>query len=110
MSAEKAMEKLNGREVCGRNIRIDTANSTPGGGNRGGNSGGRGTRGSRGGGRGRGGGGRGGGERTPSKTLMAFNLSFDTEPYSLQEVFENANDVYLPKNKETGEKRGYDVT
>ena len=55
-------------------------------------------------GRGRGGGGRGGG--TPSSTLMAFNLSFDTEPYTLQEIFEGANDVYLPKNRETGEKRG----
>ena len=43
------MDKLNGRDVCGRNIRIDTANSTPGGGGgnrgggRGGTPGGRGT-------------------------------------------------------------------
>ena len=37
---------------------------------------------------------------------MAFNLSFDTEPYTLEEIFRGCNDVYLPKNRETGEKRG----
>ncbi len=43
---------------------------------------------------------------TPSKSLMVFNLSYDTEPYTLQEIFEASNDVYLPRNRETGEKRG----
>ena len=51
-------------------------------------------------------GGRGGRNSTPSKNLMVFNLSYDTEPYTLQEIFEASNDVYLPKNRETGEKRG----
>ena len=52
-------------------------------------------------------GGRGGRNATPSKNLMVFNLNYDTEPYTLQEIFEDSNDVYLPKNRETGEKRGY---
>ena len=63
------------------------------------------------GGRGRGtpggGRGRGGPDRPPSSTLMVFNLNFDTEPYTLEEIFKGCNDVYLPKNRETGEKRGW---
>lgn len=97
------INKLNDKELCGRGVRLDNAKSTPSSGarERGGGRGGRGTP--------RGGGGRGGrGARnnTPSKTLMAFNLSFNTESYTLQEIFEGSNDVYLPLNRETGEKRG----
>lgn len=76
---------------------------TPGSTPRGDRGGGRGARGTpRGGGRG----GRGARNNTPSKTLMAFNLSFDTESETLQEIFQDSNDVYLPLNRETGEKRG----
>jgi len=35
------------------------------------------------------------------------NLSYDTEPDSLQSVFHDAVDIYLPKDRETGERRGY---
>lgn len=60
-------------------------------------------------GRGTPGSGRGGGgnrDRAPNSSLMVFNLSFGTESYSLQDVFTESNDVYLPKDRETGEKRG----
>ena len=50
--------------------------------------------------------GRGGGTNPPSNKLFVNNLSYKTEVYTLQELFPEANDVYLPKNKETGEKRG----
>lgn len=69
----------------------------------GGPGGGRGGRGTPRGGRGGGGGNR---DRPPSSTLMVFNLSRNTEPFELQNVFTDSNDVYLPKDRETGEKRG----
>lgn len=50
--------------------------------------------------------GRGGASPGPTNKLFISNLSYDTEVDSLQELFSNANDVYLPKNRETGEKRG----
>ena len=61
--------------------------------------------------RGRGGfgSGGGGGGRTPvppTNKLMVFNLSKRMEPYQLEEIFAGCNDVYLPKDRETGEKRG----
>ena len=42
----------------------------------------------------------------PSNKLFISNLCYDTELNTLQEIFKEANDVYLPRNKETGEKRG----
>ena len=74
-----------------------------------GGSGGR----SYGGGRGGGGGGYRGGNRgsddsgTPSKKLFIRNLSYDTDKESLQAVFKDATDVFLPKDRETGETRGF---
>ena len=59
------------------------------------------------GGGGRGGGRGGGGDGTPSKTLFVRNLNYETEPSSLQEIFADANDVFLPKDRETQERRGY---
>ena len=52
--------------------------------------------------------GRGGGGASPGPTNKLFinNLCYDTEVYTLQELFLEANDVYLPKDRETGEKRG----
>ncbi len=47
-----------------------------------------------------------GGHGTPSKVLFVRNLSLETEPDSLQEVFTSATDIYLPKDKNTGERRG----
>lgn len=76
-----------------------------GGGFGGGRGGGRGGRGGRGG--GFGGGGGGGRSPAPSKVLFVRNLSYDTEPDSLQSVFHDAVDIYLPKDRETGERRGY---
>ena len=35
-----------------------------------------------------------------------MKLSYDTEQGSLQELFPNATDVFLPRDRETGEKRG----
>ena len=55
----------------------------------------------------RGGRGGGGGGRAPTNKLFVANLSTDTEPYTLEEIFTGANDVYLPKDRETGEKRGW---
>lgn len=65
----------------------------------------------------RGGGGGGGGYRggnrgsddggTPSKKLFIRNLSYDTDKESLQAVFKDATDVFLPKDRETGETRGF---
>lgn len=75
----------------------------------GGSGGGR-SFGSRGGG---GGGGYRGGNRgsddsgTPSKKLFIRNLSYDTDKESLQSVFKEATDVFLPKDRETGETRGF---
>jgi len=43
----------------------------------------------------------------PSKKLFVSNLNYETEVDTLQELFPDANDVYLPKNRETGEKRGF---
>ena len=65
---------------------------------------------------GRGGGGGGGfrgGSRgsddngTPSKKLFIRNLSYNTDTESLQAVFKEATDVFLPKDRETGETRGF---
>ena len=43
----------------------------------------------------------------PSKKLFVNNLNYRTEVFTLQEIFPEANDVFLPKDRETGEKRGY---
>lgn len=55
-----------------------------------------------------GGGGRGGGGKSPgpSNKLFVNNLNYETEVSTLHEMFPEANDVYLPKNRETGERRG----
>ena len=44
-------------------------------------------------------------DRTPTSRLFV-KLSYDTERESLQELFPNATDVFLPRDRETGEKRG----
>ena len=62
--------------------------------------------GGRGGSRGGFGGGGGEGSHAPSKVLFVRNLSYDTEPAALQEVFQNATDVFLPRDRDTGERRG----
>ena len=52
--------------------------------------------------------GRGGGPSPgPSNKLFVRNLWKQTEVSTLQEYFPEANDIYLPKDRETGEKRGY---
>jgi nucleolin len=100
--AQKAIKSLNETDLYGRNVRLDISNTksnstTPRGG-RGGFGNGRGTPGS----------GRGGRrERPPNNSLMVFNLTVDTEPWALEEIFTGCNDVYLPKNRETGERRGF---
>ena len=38
---------------------------------------------------------------------LFVKLSYDTERESLQELFPNATDVFLPRDRETGEKRGW---
>ena len=43
----------------------------------------------------------------PSKTLFVRNLSYSTHPSSLQAVFKDATDVFLPRDRETGEMRGF---
>ncbi len=51
--------------------------------------------------------GRGGGPSPgPTNKLFVRNLWRETEKETLQEIFPEANDVYLPKDRETGEKRG----
>lgn len=56
-----------------------------------------------------GGGGRGGGassgHRTPSNKLF-IKLSAETEQATLESIFSGATDIYLPKDRETGEQRG----
>ena len=42
----------------------------------------------------------------PNNKLLISNLSYDTDVDGLMDIFSEANDVYLPKNRETGEKRG----
>ena len=42
----------------------------------------------------------------PNNKLMVFGLSRETEPYTLEEMFKGCTDVYLPKDRETGERRG----
>lgn len=124
--SKKALEGMTEAEICGRTIRLDLAHNTPGGGGgRGGDrsmsslprctcsiysnitGGGRGGRGGRGTPRG---GGRGGGRNRdavpPTNRLMVFNLSYSTEPYAIEKKFKGCNDVYLPKDRESGEKRG----
>ena len=52
--------------------------------------------------------GRGGGPSPgPSNKLFVRNLWRETEVSTLQEYFPEANDIYLPKDRETGEKRGW---
>ena len=97
--AKKALDKLTGSELSGRELRLDmaTPRSNAGGTPRGG----RGTpRGGRGGGRGA------GPSPGPTNKLFVRNLWLDTEPYTLEELFPEANDVYLPKDRETGKRRG----
>lgn len=48
-----------------------------------------------------------GGDGTPSTKLFIRNLSYDTDSSSLEGIFTEANDIFLPKDKETGEPRGY---
>ena len=42
----------------------------------------------------------------PSKKLFVRNLSYHTDSEALQAVFKEATDVFLPKDKETGDPRG----
>ena len=42
----------------------------------------------------------------PTNKLFVRNLWKETEVSTLQEYFPEANDIYLPKDRETGEKRG----
>ena len=46
-----------------------------------------------------------GNDRAPTSRLFV-KLSYDTEKETLEEMFQNATDVYLPRDRETGEKRG----
>ena len=48
----------------------------------------------------------GGGSTGPTNKLFVNNLCYDTEVYTLQEIFPEANDVFLPKDRESGKKRG----
>ena len=50
------------------------------------------------------GGGRGAG--TPSNRLFVGNLCYDTEQSSLQELFPDATDVFIPMNRDTGKGKG----
>lgn len=77
-----------------------------GGGRWGGGGGRRDAYGSRDGGYGGGGGGGGGRNPPPNKVLFVRNLSYDTDSRALQDVFYDAVDIYLPKDRETGERRG----
>ena len=47
-----------------------------------------------------------GDDRTPTSRLFV-KLSYDTERETLQDLFPNATDVFLPRDRETGEKRGW---
>lgn len=47
------------------------------------------------------------GDGTPSTKLFVRNLSYETDASSLEGIFTEANDIFLPKDKETGEPRGY---
>jgi len=113
---------LTGAELDGRSIRCNEADAKPttpgrggrGGGGRGGRGGGgfgSGGFGSGGRGRGRGGGGGGGGgnfdNETPTKLLMVKNLSWDTDNDSLFNVFGDASDARVCKDRETGNSRGF---
>lgn len=46
-----------------------------------------------------------GDSHAPSSRLFV-KLSYDTERETLEEMFPNATDVFLPRDRETGEKRG----
>ena len=50
------------------------------------------------------GGGRGAG--TPTNRLFVGNLCYDTEQSSLQELFPDATDVFIPMNRDTGKGKG----
>lgn len=39
--------------------------------------------------------------------LFIRNLSYETEPHTLENLFPEATDVYLPKDRDTGERRGF---
>ena len=43
----------------------------------------------------------------PTNKLFIRNLCFDTEVSTLQELFPEASSIFLPKDKETGQRRGY---
>lgn len=55
------------------------------------------------------GGGRGsfGGPGTPSNRLFVGNLCYDTEQSSLQALFPEATDVFIPMNRDTGKGKGW---
>lgn len=101
----KALE-MNGTECCGREIRINPADSKPGGFTPG--SGGRD------GGRGRGGrGGRGGGrggfnspQNPPHNSLIVRNLSYSTTTESLGSAFEGCSNARVIMDRDTGESKG----
>ena len=46
-----------------------------------------------------------GDSRAPSNRLFV-KLSYETEKETLEEMFPNATDIFLPRDRETGEKRG----
>ena len=52
--------------------------------------------------------GRGGGRGTgtPTNRLFVGNLCYDTEQSSLQELFPDATDVFIPMNRDTGKGKG----
>ena len=47
-----------------------------------------------------------GGGNPPSKKVFIRNLSRDTDRYALEDVFPDATDIHLPKDRDTGETRG----
>ena len=46
-----------------------------------------------------------GDDHTPTSRLFV-KVSYDTEKDTLQDMFPNATDVFLPIDRDTGEKRG----
>ena len=51
--------------------------------------------------------GRGGrGAGTPTNRLFVGNLCYDTEQNSLQDLFPEATDVFIPINRDTGKGKG----
>jgi nucleolin len=91
---------MNGTELCGREMRINSADSKPGGTPKSGGRGGRG------GGRGGGGGYSSGPQNPPHNSLIVRNLSYNTTTDSLGAAFENCSNARVITDKETGESRG----